>query len=131
MDKIKSADLLSFTSICVGASLICVVLCIISFFMEGTKEIITGLLFGSVFSVINFRLLKSAIESSVYKESSKKASAYVTAQYMIRFAMKAVVLTVGFVSPLMNPFAVIIGLLSVNISIYALNLINTKKSNKE
>ncbi len=127
-DKIRNADLLSFTSISVGASLICVALCIISLFFRGRKEIISGLLFGLVFSIINFRLLKSAMERSVYKESSKKASAYVTVQYFVRFALKAVVLYIGFASDRLNTAAVIVGLLSVNAAIYMLNLINTKKS---
>lgn len=130
-DKIRNADLLSFTSICVGASLICVVLGIISLFFRSRWEMISGLLFGLVFSIINFRLLKSAVDRSIYKESSKKASAYATVQYFLRFFLKAIVLYVGFVNEKLDTASVIVGLLSVNAAIYVLNLINTKKINKE
>ncbi len=130
-EKIKNADLLSFTSICVGACVICLVIGIISLFFQNRKELLSGLLFGLIFSIINFRLLKSAVERSIYKETSKAAAFYVTVQYFIRFALKAIVLCIGFASKSMSTVCVILGLLSVNAAIYVLNLINTKNLNKE
>ncbi|MBR6802058.1 MAG: ATP synthase subunit I [Eubacteriaceae bacterium] len=130
-EKFKNADLLSFTSICVGAVVICVILCIAGLLFSNRREFISGILFGLIFSIINFRLLKSAMERSVYKEDSKAAAFFVTIQYFVRFVMKAGALYIGFASDRLDTVAVIVGLLSVNIAIYVLNLINTKKTNKE
>ena len=130
-DKFRNIDLLSFGCISVTAGCIVGILCIGSLFFSAKKTLIAGFLFGYIFSVINFRLLKSAIEASVYKEDAKSASAFVTIRYFVRFAMKSAVLLVGFTSPHLNAVAVIVGLLSTNAAIYLLTLINTKKINKE
>lgn len=131
MEKIRNADLLSFTSISIGACVLCLIIGIVCLFFQNRKELISGLIFGLIFSIINFRLLKSAVERSIYKETSKAASFYVTVQYFIRFALKAVVLYIGFASRHLGTVGVIAGLLSVNAAIYVLNLINTKNLNKE
>ena len=130
-EKFNNADLLSAGSITAGAGILTGIISVVSLFFPDRRELITGLLFGFIFSVINFRLLKSAMERSVLKDNSKAAAAYVTGQYFLRFFMKALVLYVAFASEKLNTAAVIAGLLSVNAAIYVLNLINTKKSNKE
>ncbi|MBE6039011.1 MAG: hypothetical protein E7218_07440 [Anaerofustis stercorihominis] len=130
-EKFKNVDLLSFGSISFTAGCFIAVLCIGSLFFSIRKTLIAGFLFGYIFSVINFRLLKSAVEASVHREDAKSASAFVTIRYFLRFIMKFAVLFAGFTSPLLNVVAVIVGLLSVNWAIYLLTLINTKKLNKE
>ncbi|WP_051531470.1 ATP synthase subunit I [Clostridiisalibacter paucivorans] len=81
-------------------------------FTENPKQWILGLLFSSIFSVLNFRLLAISIEKSVTMKPTK-ATIYAVSTYIIRYALTGLIVVIGFKAEYLNPLAVIIGLLLI------------------
>lgn len=129
-DFLRSKDLSSPESIYVTAAIIIAVLCVGSLFFKQPHRIVLGLLLGLLFSILCFRLLKSAVETSLTLPQ-RKVAGYMQSRYMIRFFIKGVALYIGFTNELFNGLAVLCGLLSTAWAIHLLNLINIKISNKE
>lgn len=90
-------------------------------FTSNWKDWVTGLLFGTIFGILNFRLLAVTLEKSVDKSPSK-AQSYVMSRYFIRYILTAVVLFIGFKADYMEVVAVIVGILSIKIVIFVDNL---------
>lgn len=113
--------------ILVYAIVISIILALVGYF---TKDMITGLLFGSIISALNLRLLGIAIEKSVTIHS-KKAQVYLASQYSIRMAIVAVVLFSSAMADHINIIGVVIGLLSTKFVILINKLIIEKFRRKE
>lgn len=94
-------------------------------FISNWKDWVTGLAFGTIFGILNFRLLALTLEKSVEKSPSK-AQSYVMSRYFIRYILTAIVLFIGFKADYMEIIAVIIGLLSIKIIVFADNLYKPK-----
>ena len=86
------------------------------------KPIFIGLLFGSIFSVLNFRLLAINVQNSLKRESNK-AQLYAASRYLIRFVLTGLVIYVSVKAPYINVIGTAIGLGGPMIVILATNLI--------
>lgn len=107
-----------------------IALILILLLSNSSKEMITGLLFGSIISVLNFRLLAISLQKSV-NYSVGKAQAYTSAQYSIRMFISAVVLFVSVKSPHISIIGTAIGLLSTKFAILGKTMIIDKLKRKE
>lgn len=79
---------------------------------DNPKPIILGYIFGTLISVISFKLMGNTIAEAVRKPPSK-ASSYVTFHYMLRFTIYALVLIVASKADYLNFFSTAIGLTMV------------------
>ncbi|WFD10603.1 ATP synthase subunit I [Tepidibacter hydrothermalis] len=104
------------------------VLIIIVAFLTGafSKELLCGLAFGSIFSILNLRLLSLTLEKAVTMHPGN-AQGYVLSRYIIRFILSAVVLAISFKAPYINAIGTIIGLLLPKITILIVNLFGIEK----
>ncbi|WP_099190049.1 ATP synthase subunit I [Tepidibacter mesophilus] len=91
-----------------------------------SKELLCGLAFGSIFSILNLRLLSLTLEKAITMHPGN-AQGYVLSRYMIRFILTAMVLAISFKAPYINAIGTIIGLLLPKISILIVNLFGIEK----
>ena len=84
---------------------------------------LTGLLFGTLISLLNFRLLYLTLDRAVTMTPGK-AQKYVTARYLVRYALIAAVLLVSIKSTDINALGTVIGLLMIKPVILKQNLFN-------
>lgn len=107
-----------------------IALVLILLLSNSVKEMVTGLLFGSIISVLNFRLLAISLQKAV-NYSVGKAQAYTSAQYSVRMFIMAVVLFVSVKSPHISVIGTTIGLLSTKFAILGKTLVIDKLKRKE
>ncbi|MGL4796407.1 MAG: ATP synthase subunit I [Paraclostridium sp.] len=107
-----------------------IALVLILLLSNSVKEMVTGLLFGSIISVLNFRLLAISLQKAV-NYSVGKAQAYTSAQYSVRMFIIAVVLFVSVKSPHISVIGTTIGLLSTKFAILGKTLVIDKLKRKE
>ncbi|MCT4661758.1 MAG: ATP synthase subunit I [Tissierellales bacterium] len=97
------------------------VTCVIAFCfaiaIKDWKPWVSGVFFGSMFSILNFRLLALTLEKAVNK-GPRKARNYAMSRYTIRYMLTGIVLFIGFRAPYINVIAVIVGLLVVKLVIF-------------
>ncbi|MBF7096160.1 ATP synthase subunit I [Alkalibacter mobilis] len=84
-------------------------------------SLLMGLVFGMVFSILNFRLLQLTIKKSMSMPASK-AQAYVTSRYFVRYLLAGAVLYVSINNETMNVLGTVIGLLLIKFVIFILNI---------
>lgn len=95
-------------------SLILMGICV--FIFKDWKPIVLGLMFGTVISILTFKLLHNTVNKSVAMEP-KRASAYSSGQYAGRFLIYFIVLMVAALADYLNFFSTVIGLVMVRIVI--------------
>lgn len=100
------------------------------FLSNSPKEMIIGLLFGSIIAILNFRLLAISLQKSVTYPPAK-AQIYSTIRYIIRMTIVVVVLFVSAKSPHINIIGTTIGLLSTKFSILGKRIVVDKLKRKE
>ncbi|MFZ7119682.1 MAG: ATP synthase subunit I [Eubacteriaceae bacterium] len=101
------------------------------FFVGNYMDFILGLIFGEVFSVLNFRLLHLTIQKSL-KMSASKAQSYVTIRYLLRYVLMGIVIYVSINNPSINVLGTITGLLLLKFVIIVSNaLYKSNKINKQ
>ena len=103
---------------------IIVYLCIIAiliFLIKGFKPIVLGFTFGTIISILGFKLLHNTINKAV-SMSPDKAVMYSTVQYLLRYIIYFVVLSVGAIADYLNFPATILGLLMVKFVILGLRI---------
>lgn len=91
-----------------------------------SKELLCGLAFGSIFSILNLRLLSLALEKAVNMNPGK-AQGYVLSRYIMRLIITALVLLISLKATYINIIGTIIGLLLPKISILIVNLFGIEK----
>ena len=96
------------------------------FLSKSPKEMIIGLLFGSIIAILNFRLLAISLQKSVTYPPAK-AQIYSTIRYTIRMIIVGVVLFVSAKSPHINIIGTTIGLLSTKFSILGKTVVDKLK----
>jgi hypothetical protein len=87
---------------------------------------LTGLLFGTVVSILNFRLLYLTIERAV-KMHPERARKFTVSRYMIRYVLTALVILVSINSPDINALGTVIGLVMLKLVILQRDLFNHKQ----
>ncbi|NLW23204.1 MAG: hypothetical protein GXY88_08155 [Tissierellia bacterium] len=80
------------------------------------KPIVSGFIFGTIISILAFKLLHNTVNKSVLMTPSR-ARAYTIAHYMGRFAMYFVVLMLAAIANYLNFAATAVGLVMVRIVI--------------
>ncbi len=89
-------------------------------------EIFYGLMFGSIFSILNLRLLSLSLEKAV-KMDPGKAQIYVSTRYFIRMILTGLVILISLRAPYINALGTIIGLFLPKCSIVLGNLFGIDK----
>ena len=112
------------------ASYILAIPFIIAFlFFKDWKSLILGILFSNTIRILLFKL--SAIElDNIINKPKRTAKALATANYIKRFIIYGITLTVAHKSPSLNFFSAAIGLLLLSFAIQIINIIDIKKSGK-
>ncbi len=95
-----------------------------------SKEMLLGLIFGTIIAILNFRLLAITIEKSVTMPVSK-AQIYSAGQYLLRMTVTGVVLFVSVKAPYIHVLGVAIGLLSPKFVILTKTFLIDKLKRKE
>lgn len=89
---------------------------IMTFIFNEPKSIILGYIFGSIISILGFKLLHTTIERAITM-SPGKATGYSTAHYMTRYLIYGVVLAVAALADYLNFMATFLGIMMVKIVI--------------
>lgn len=89
---------------------------VIAFVFKEPKPIVLGYVFGTLISILAFKLLDNTINKSV-KMPPAKASSYATLHYFIRYFIYAIVLGVAALANYLNFPAAVLGLLMVKVVI--------------
>lgn len=95
-----------------------------------SKQMLLGLIFGSLIALLNFRLLALTIEKAVDMPVSK-AQLYTSSRYILRMTITGVVLIVSAKAPHLSIIGVALGLLSPKFVILSKNLLIDKLKRKE
>lgn len=93
-----------------------------------SKTIIISLGFGSIYAILNLRLLSLALEKSL-KMAPSRAQIYASSQYFLRMALTAVVILLALKADYLNPIAVIAPMFFPKIVILGNNIIKAKFTN--
>lgn len=93
-----------------------------------SKTIIVSLGFGSIYAILNLRLLSLALEKAL-KMAPSRAQIYASSQYFLRMAITAVVILVALKADYLNPIAVIAPMFFPKIVILGNNIIKAKFKN--
>jgi phosphate/sulfate permease len=95
-------------------------------FIKPTMPFIMGLLFGTIVSVLNFRLLSLTIARAVTMHP-ERARKFTVSRYMIRYVLTALVILVSINSPDINVLGTAIGLITLKLVILQRDLFNHKQ----
>lgn len=98
------------------------------FLFKNPKPIMLGYIFGTLISMLGFKLLNNTINKAVLMEPSR-ASRYSTLHYFLRYFIYFIVLTISILADYLNFPATMLGLLTVKIVIVATALFDYR-SNK-
>lgn len=105
-------------------------LAILMFFIAtDPKAMITGLAFGTVFSILNFRLLHLTLQKSLAM-TPNKARSYVTSRYILRYAIAGTMLYVAITNENIHVLGAILGLLIIKGVIFGLNFRESMQKGK-
>lgn len=80
------------------------------------KPYIYGIIFGASINVLNFRLMSLTLEKAV-KMSQNKIMPYVMGNYMVRYLIYGIVLTISAIADYINFYSTVLGLFIVKIVI--------------
>ena len=94
----------------------------ISFFLfKEAEPIAMGLIFGTLISILNFKLLDNTITKAVQMPPNR-ATSYTIAHYLARYIIYFVVLLVAAKADYLNLIATIVGLFTVKFVILTSNI---------
>ncbi|SHF00181.1 ATP synthase subunit I [Alkalibacter saccharofermentans] len=96
---------------------------------DGSRMLL-GLVFGLVFSILNFRLLHLTIKKSLEMHPAR-AQSYVTSRYFLRYFLAGAVLYVAISNEAMHVLGTITGLLMIKFVILASNVISGIKKTQD
>lgn len=95
------------------------------FFARPLLPFILGLIFGTLISILNFRLLALSVEKSVELEPAQ-AQVYAASRYMIRYFIVGLVIYISLRAEYINALGTIIGLLTQKFVILKCEAFNDK-----
>lgn len=95
--------------------------------LKNSKPYVLGYIFGVSVNILTFKLMERSVERAVTMEPSK-AYGYSVKQYMIRYLIYAIVLTVGALADYLSIFTVVLGLFTIKIVILSLAVIDQIKN---
>jgi hypothetical protein len=95
-------------------------------FIRPTIPFVVGLSFGCLVAVLNFFELALTFKRAIFMPSHK-AQRFAAVKYLTRYGLTAGVLLVSFVSPTINPFGTVLGLLIIKGVLYGTYLTKKKE----
>ncbi|WP_052045195.1 ATP synthase subunit I [Caloranaerobacter azorensis] len=93
---------------------------------------IYGIIFGSTINVLNFRLMSLTLEKAVGM-SNNKIMPYVVGNYMVRYLIYGIVLTISAIADYINFYSTVLGIFMVKTIIISdtfYDIIKGKKTSK-
>lgn len=104
------------TKIMIDSGLISVGLALFSFLTQNPLTFALGVLFGGLYSILNFKLMQLTFDKAM-KMPSARAQKYVQTRYFLRYLITGVVIYVAIMNPWVNIIGVLLGLVAVKISV--------------
>lgn len=136
LNRIEEGEgtLLTVKNVRVFAVFLCVFVVLVSLFFGAAKEVALGVFLGGAAAQLVFRQHEIAIGKSLFSGSEKNASIITVINFLLRLAIRIVVLVVAIKNPDVNFIGAVLGLLSISYSIcltaFLDNLVR-KKTGKE
>lgn len=110
-----------------GVLIVNAIIGIISLFLiKPPLPFLLGLIFGTIISILNFRLLALTVEKSVKLEPSQ-AQTYAASRYMIRYFIVGIVLYISIKADYINVLGTIIGIITLKFVILKQEAFNDKE----
>ena len=95
--------------------------------LKNSKPYVLGYIFGVSVNILTFKLMERSVEKAVTMEPSK-AYGYSVKQYMIRYLIYAIVLTVGALADYLSVLTIVLGLFMIKIVILSSAVIDQFKN---
>lgn len=121
----KTTNLSFETKIMIGAGFISLCLMLFAIVTEEPLKYILGVTYGSLFSILNFKLMFLQVQKAI-KMPSAKAQSYLQTRYFLRYLITGVVIYMALINPWLNIIGVFLGLIAVKLSIYLHEFLSKK-----
>lgn len=134
IDEGGEGTLITVKNVRVFAVFICVFAVLVSLFLGAAKEVALGVFLGGAAAQLVFRQHEIAIGKSLFSGSEKNASIITIINFILRLAIRIVVLVVAIKNPDVSFVGAALGLLSISYSICLLAFLNnlvSKQTGKE
>jgi hypothetical protein len=134
IEENEKETLITVKNVRVFAVFICVFAVLVSLFFGAAKEVALGVFLGGAAAQLVFRQHEIAIGKSLFSGSSKNASLITVINFILRLAIRIVVLVVAIKNPDVSFIGAALGLLSISYSICLLAFLNnlvSKQTGKE
>ncbi len=134
IDGNEEGTLITVKNVRVFAVFICVFAVLVSLFFGAAKEVALGVFLGGAAAQLVFRQHEIAIGKSLFSGSEKNASIITIINFILRLAIRIVVLVVAIKNPGVSFVGAALGLLSISYSICLLAFLNnlvSKQTGKE
>ncbi|TCS88567.1 ATP synthase I subunit [Keratinibaculum paraultunense] len=95
--------------------------------IKNPEPFVLGYIFGVSVNILTFKLMEKSIEKAVTMEPSK-AYGYSVKQYMIRYLIYAIVLTVGVLADYLSILTIVLGLFMIKIVILSMAVVDQLKN---
>ena len=134
IDEGEEGIFITVKNVRVFAVFICVFAVLVSLFFGAAKEVALGVFLGGAAAQLVFRQHEIAIGKSLFSGSEKNASIITIINFILRLAIRIVVLVVAIKNPDVSFVGAALGLLSISYSICLLAFLNnlvSKQTGKE
>lgn len=137
LNRISDSDedtLITVKNVRLGAVLICVIAVLVSLFFGAAKEVALGAFLGGAAAQLVFRQHELTVEKSLFSGSGKNAAIITVFNFILRLAIRIIVLVVGIKNPNVSFIGTALGLLSISYSICLMAFLDNlvrKKTGKE
>lgn len=84
--------------------------------ITGSMPFVLGILLGSGYGIINFKLIQLILKKAI-KMPPNKAQSYVQTRYLMRYLLTGVVIYLAIIAPFFDAVGLIIGLFVIKLSI--------------
>lgn len=103
--------------------LVLLIVGIFAFIFKNPKPIIMGMIFGSLISILNFKLLDNTINKAVRMQPSR-ATAFTISHYFARYIIYFIVMMIASKADYLNLISTIAGLFIVKFVIVGSNIVD-------
>ncbi|KAB3539708.1 ATP synthase subunit I [Alkaliphilus pronyensis] len=123
MDSVNQTQLKMLKNALLLNGLFCIIALV---FLENPITFVVGVIFGTTFSLLNFRLLYLTLNKAVHMPPPK-AQAYATSRYLLRYTITGIVIFISLKADYINILGTIAGLVSLKLVILKSELFNSKE----
>lgn len=123
MSTTRKTEISVLKKLVISDLIICGILLLI---MDNPRPYINGIIFGSSISYLNFKLLAFTLNRAVLMPKSR-VMPYVMANYMARYIITGIVLTISILGDHLDFISTIIGFILIKLLIHGTNLMSFAK----